>query len=217
MRVLVLCGGPSKPFEGWGNPVKHLLEVEGEVLLHRTVRMAREYSPDVHVISPRDDTRYKVEGAARHDEKLDHPMPTVTHMFWPSRHLWNLSGRTVLLLGDVWFSEAAMRTIMSDTHEWAVFGRAEGSRFTGCKYGEIWAFVFDYTEHDTLDLAIAKAAMPRSLYGGGTVTGWEVLAAMGGQPFIEINDFTEDFDSPRDLRRWKEARDAHIDGDLSSA
>lgn len=209
MRAVVLCGGSS----GSG---RHLREVDGERILDRTVRMAAQYAAEVIIVRPEGDTRYEVGGAVVEDERLDHPLPSVRHMFWPSRHLWASSGRTVLLLGDVWFSEDGMRTIMQNRSIIATFGRMDASELTGCPYGEIWAFAFDSTEHDRIDLAIVRIAKPRAMYGGGTITGWEVLKALGASPWIEIDDFTEDFDSPEDFRKWKESRDAHNNGDISS-
>jgi choline kinase len=216
VRVLILCGGPSSPFDGPGSSPKHLIQVEGEQILRRTVRLVRQYTPDVHVIRPKGDARYEMAGAQAHDEFLKHPMETVKHMFWPSRHVWAPNERTILLLGDVWFSEDAIRTIMQERREWCVFGRAGASTVTGCEYGEIWAFAFDCTFQDRLDLGIVSIAKTRSWYGGGVLTGWEVHDALGARPFVEIDDYTEDFDSPEDFRKWKESRDAHINGDISS-
>lgn len=215
--MLVLCGGPPKPFEGWGQPAKHLIEVEGEQVVARTVRQARKYTSDVHVIRPACDDRYEIPGAWAQDERLDHPLSRVSNMFWPSRHLWALRGRTVLLLGDVWFSDDAMLTIMQNRDDIGVFGRMEASKVTGCGYGEIWAFAFDHTQYDNMDLAIAGVAKTRALYGGGSMTGWEVRDALGASTWIEIDDFTEDFDSAEDVRKWKEARDAHNHGDILAA
>lgn len=220
-RAIIIAGGESTR---WGNYLgvpKHLVKVNGEPILHRTVRLLKEQGiKDIYIVAR--SSRYQVNGTSIYRPKIT-PEWSDADSFLSSRELWNKEGRTIVLLGDVYFTEEAMKTIVSlKWREWRLFCRAEASEITGCLYGECFAWSF-WPEH----LAEHEAALWRivKLFKEGKINrnnGWEHYRAMIGRPddkvrkphimegrYNEINDFTEDFDYPEDYRefmkRFKEA------------
>lgn len=129
-----------------------------------------------------------------------------------THQMWNPDGRTVLLLGDTYFTDAAIAAIARfGARSYQGFGRAGKSRFTGCRYGELWAASW-WPEHiRTMDTHLAKIKALREV---GTITrptGWMLLRAWQGTPLNKhkcdprwmttIDDLTDDWDFPVDYDR----------------
>lgn len=215
MRIVIAAAGDSPPWEMHTGVRKHLVNVEGEILLHRTVRQCLEYSDDVWV-SGNPDPEYKIPGAKLIVGDRREGIGSVDFM-WRDRELWSQTGRTVLLLGDVWYSDDAMRTILADTRrDWMYYARYGASTVYGCDCGEGWAHAM-YPEHIELHLRALGRVIGEYLAGSLNRTlGWEVYRAMCGQDdlsqhgewgnWTEINDWTTDFDYPVDYDRWTAAR-----------
>jgi choline kinase len=94
---------------------KHLVEIEGEVLLERTVRQFNQYSEDVIVVGP--DQRYELgvpvyTPTAQFGNEMD--------KFASSFDMWS-DGRNILVYGDVYFTDEAVAAIMADTSDWKYF------------------------------------------------------------------------------------------------
>src|SRR5690606_32039339 len=68
--------------------------------------------------------------------------------FLSSRTLWNETGRTIVLYGDVYFTAEAMNKIVnSKERDWTLFCRPTPSRVTGHKWGECFAISFYKDSH----------------------------------------------------------------------
>jgi len=144
-RIIISAAGPPAwQFKDWPIP-KHLLKIEGEWLLHRTVRQALTYSDDVWVVGPAD-PRYKVPGARLlvTDSVDDIGWIDCYLQVLPIRHQ---TERTVHLLGDVYYSDEAMETICADERrEWMYYARFGAATLYECDHGEGWGIGF-YPEH----------------------------------------------------------------------
>lgn len=212
-HVLVLCGGRG---ERWGNHrgvPKHLVPVEGERLLDRTVRQVKTWGPPgtrVFVVA-RDDA-YACEGTELYLAETDESRGDADK-FMSSSALWNKDGRTVVLFGDVWHSDSAMQRIMGHAErEWTVFGREAASRTTGKPWGELFAQSFYPHDHERHARALEYIAegYREGRYEGRA--GWrEYRVMIGGEPdgphvvrgnFVDIDDFTDDFDLPDEYEQW---------------
>src|SRR5690606_25857806 len=132
------------------------------------------------------------------------------------RDLWNTYGRTIVLHGDVFFTEDAIDKIVNaKKREWTVFFRWGKSRFSGSRWDECFAWTFWHEhipEHLKALYTIRNAAVEGKLK---RCAGWEHYRAMEGLPlneharkgrYVEINDWTEDFDSKEEyltfVRNW---------------
>lgn len=209
--AIIICAGEATRWNNHMGVSKHFAEVDGEPILQRTVRLANKYTDRVFVVAKTPD--YKLDGAKLFVPKLD-PTNEDADKYLSSRDLWNLGGRTVVLLGDVFFTESAMRKIFSfKKREWQVFGRYDASQLTGTPWGELFAQSF-YPEH--IPEHLSNLNYIANLRREGAIdrcSGWEHYRAMAGieltehkitKRFYEINDWTDDFDFPEDYDRFIE-------------
>lgn len=213
MRVIIAAaGGQHKWGEHLGVP-SHLAPVmneDGEVLplLHRTVRQALKLTDDVHLTAPPGDKRYRFDGVITHERAhADHG-----NEYEASRDLWSDVDRTVLLLGDVFFSSMAVATVRrSYDRSYRVFGRYRKSRVTGTPYGEIFAASWWPGNHALIDRHLLRVNESFESGLSRRRGGWELLRSVQGTPlgthrvcspwFVEINDETDDIDFPADYAR----------------
>jgi MobA-like NTP transferase domain len=209
--IITAAGAASR----WGKPLpKHLTVIEGETLLARTVRLVREIEPKAEiVISGPADERYKVPGSTLFTP-IERPDDLECSMYTWTRRLWDRNGRTTYLYGDVFYSEPAIARIMSFSDpEWHVWGRLKGNKVKW--YPEIWSHSFWPEHHATEDMSIrevvrrarAGALRRASIYEMykwqfGKHLPWTWAQWDLGR-FSEINDATEDFDTPEDFEKWQ--------------
>lgn len=226
MRVIIAAAGAQAKWDNYLNVPSHLAPLTahgGEPLLQRTIRQALAHTSDVHLTCP-DDDRYAVWSMLPPDgngveqfAKLHIRTPDEPSEYASTRGLWAEDARTVLLLGDVYFTDAALRRIMADPHRrFRAYGRASRSRTTGCQWGELFASSWWPEQHSTMDRHLSTVHAARA---AGTVTrppGWMLLRAWQGSPlhlhrvarpwFVEIDDDTDDLDYPADYDRHPATR-----------
>lgn len=206
----------------WGNHLgvpKHLVSIEGETLLARQVRQLRDRGvADVVVLGPPDgDARYLTKGALL--------VPTGFHSgdtdkFVATMQWWTPKASTVIVYGDCWLSDTAMdRLTETPDDAFRFVGRENPSPVTGCPWGELFGVTVTPAGHEPVRQAIvhvrSELAAGRIPRGGG----WEVYRATQGLDlhpdshqivgnFVDVSDWSDDFDFPDDLDRWVERRKA---------
>ena len=218
MRIVILCAGDATRWGGYLGLPKHLVPIHGEPLLHRTVRLVRELRRDAEILiaaRPEDLAAYAVTGAITIEADLQ-PARFDADKFLSTRHHWAGQGDTVLLYGDCFFTRSALSTIVSQppVHDWELFARFSGSAITGSQWPECFAFRI---AHDFQDRFAHVGAELVEAYGRRLlrrIGGWEFYAALAGQdptcPAVfgrnatEIDDWTEDFDTPAEFSAWAE-------------
>jgi len=205
--TVVLANGPEDKWGGYLGVPRHFIEIDGERLIDRTVR---QFAPSGPVIVSGPDERYAVEGASWY-----RPEPEPEHLdadiLLSTRDLWSRRERTVLALGDTWFSDAAVVAITSHAPmEWTYFGRKDGSRYSETDYGELFALSF-WPPNIAGGLSAMLDVLERQRHGlwrGGL---WEHYRVMQGidplvheirDGFVEIDDETDDFDFPAQYETW---------------
>jgi hypothetical protein len=224
VRVIVAAAGSQAKWGGHLGVRSHFVPVRSrlgeearEPLLSRTLRLlvARDVV-DVWVTAPEDDTepyarlaatwgaRCVAKGAAR-DEYVS------------TRDLWAPAGRTIILYGDVWFTEPALDTVLARRGDPCFFGRERESALTGSPWGEAFACSWEAEDAERLDglLADVRAAQDRGQADASA--GWSLLRALQGTPlqthivfapwWVEINDATDDIDYPADFVRHPATRE----------
>ena len=204
MRVIILADGKA---ERWtGEVPKHLLQINGEILLHRTVRqLIGKGISDIWITSH--DPRYNIPGITMFNPennkyKID--------QFYACSSIWREHSPVVFLYGDVYFSNNAIGTILeSVTDEYLYFQRTGPSKITGKPWKEGFAMKVSDTESffealtTIRELIVAGQAgvahhqVQGFLEGHGTGAYWGI-----GPHGIEIDDETDDFDFPEDVERW---------------
>jgi hypothetical protein len=192
----------------WGNHrgvPKHLVDVDGEPLLARLVRQFEARGCEVVTLTPNDDRYLECGGWARAPRfyELD------TDKFLSTVEWWLPDDLTVVVYGDCYLSDEAADALM-----WPGWvGRAGPSDLTGKQWGELFGVSVAPRQHGELAAAILRVRgllLERKIWRGG---GWEVYRATQGlglhpddheilHDFREIDDWSEDFDYPKDYERW---------------
>lgn len=200
-QILILCAGDGVRWNNYLGCPKQLVPIRGIPLLERTVAVCRRFVPDRPTI-------------VAVDERLQLPgLPFLS----PARRRWiveTLAGtaewwaqRTVALLGDVFYSERAIRRILEHPGDLVFFGRRGPSYYSGKRYGEIFALSWRTDVGKEVRRALAHTVAKAEHGGSGKL--WDLLKVcreiFGGHWGLwhEIKDETEDFDSPREFRRLK--------------
>lgn len=216
--VIIMCAGEASRWDNYQDTPKHLVVLEGESLLNRTVRLIHEYKTrpvDVYVVvKDLNDERYHIPYSTPALARFNEDNKGVDK-FLSSQNLWNQKGKTVVLYGDVWFSDECIKHIMeNESHEWLLYARPRGSRYTGCNWKECFGQVF-WDEHiqEHID---GFTRVLENFEKSGRASGWEHYYYMCGMGLVNegsdlvidtnkmvvIDDFTDDFDFPIDYDRW---------------
>lgn len=206
-KVLILAGGKMSRWRVDGKLYmgieKHFAKINGEPIIKRTIRQLNERGLTPVIIA--DKAKYELDGAQIYYPEID-PARWECDKFMNSREIWSLD-RTIILLGDVYFSDQALDIILGyKDREWQMFGRAFNSDIKN--YGEGFAFSF-YSEHHDRIFGVLNRAI--RLHNEGIIDGgWEYYKAWIGLPdylmnthlvgpnFTNINDETDDLDYPED-------------------
>jgi hypothetical protein len=201
-RILIFCNGVGEKWDNYLGVPKQLIPVGKTTILQRTVDLARKYSDDILVVSW--DRQLVMEHAKFHQiEKTDWLVETLLN----TRSLW--LGRTVWLLGDVFYTPRAMRRILRCKEPVRFFGRMDSHLYFGGKRGELFGSSFSEGEYANLENAIRIAYQDALTGGRGKL--WQVYRALAGIPLKQhtaiprlleqFDDLTDDIDTPEEYNQ----------------
>lgn len=114
MIAFILAAGNAERHNGGNKP---LLKVGDETLLERMVRQVRPHVKAIWIVTHRDDVTHP-ECSQLNPSSHEYVCDTLHS----SAMLWCLGSRTIILLGDVWYSEWAISYILHYNREAAAFG-----------------------------------------------------------------------------------------------
>jgi len=203
--AIVIAAGDATRWGDYRDTPKHLLEVDGEPILHRTVRLLKERVDTVWVVS-QNDGRYQQHGANIYTVT---PGDSDADKFYSSRALW--SGHTLIVYGDAYFTDDAVVTMCAEVKRWTLFCRPTPSDITGSPYGECWAYSVPARQLELFRDRLVWLAGMHELAEVHRCGGWELYRALLGQDLSEhrmttnytvIDDWSEDFDYPSDYDMW---------------
>lgn len=211
MRYIIMCGGT---YPAWERP-RQLIEIHGEPIVARTIRLLREAGVEDIAISSRDPA-FEGFGVPVLRHRNDH----VTFGYNNCTGYWcdcffPANAPTCYIFGDVIFSPEAIRTIVDyQTDDIMLFGSAPPF---APEYPKKWIepFAFKVQNYDHLSRAIEQVKrMDAARMFHRHPIAWEVWAVIrGGNPnstdttsYIAINDYTCDIDRPEEA--------AHIEGGI---
>lgn len=211
MRVVIPAAGKGLRFRHYHEEreqfekegfTKHFLEIAGETILGRLVRLFQERGvEDIWVVGP--DERYRLPGTRLFiPEQV--PEHSDANKILNSASLWNPAGPTVIVYGDVWLTEEAVDAVLAESRPWVGFGRWGHHRWIDTPE-ELFGFKFGPEFHETnrqilswvINLYQSKE-LPR-------VAGWEFYWGFNWDPrafevfdltWLEINDMSDDVDTP---------------------
>ncbi len=204
-QAIILAAGRGERWNDYLHIPKQLLPIGDEPLLHRTVRLLRHHHIS-NIVIVAHDPALSVAGVDFFEPEQSE---WVLETLCTTRSLWR--DRTLILLGDVFYSERAMRKIVRFDGRMRFFGRRGPSRFTRGRWQEIFAISFNQLAAETLFDAAGQALTFVHHEGRGKL--WDAYRVLAGFPldsgltdtalFFNIDDFTDDFDTAEDYLRAK--------------
>lgn len=218
--VIIPAAGSGDRWGDFTGVPKQLVVVGGTPVIVRTVEGATRHGAHrVYVTVPQ-------PGWLPGVEEFEWPVEVEPARFEADRflnchELWSTDGRTVILYGDVYFSESALTQILaSDLGTFTVFGRRSRSWITGCRHGEIFALGWPSTENDLVLTQLRRLVGLQAAQVIHRSLGWELYRAMSGADdahiedprfghpdrFVLVDDWTDDFDTPEELLEWNARR-----------
>ena len=192
MKYIIMADGKGTRWQNYKDIPKHLIEIGGETLLGRTVRLLQEGDPSGQVIITSHDSRYEFPGAQRYEPKNNHlEIDRFTEEL--------IEDDICFLYGDTFYSEEASKTIIdTEAEDILFFGNRRSIVAVKVADGSLFKKHVDRVRQLYLDGKIEKCI------------GWQVYQSFMGLPFDEkrieskyvvLKDGTEDFNSPEDFDR----------------
>ncbi len=198
MKVFSLCAGEQVRFTKVYFPPKQTIMVGGEMLIERQTRQVRERGHLISVVGNDQLLLSLVENFGYHFF-----VPTkrrfIVETLLATREEWK--GQTIILLGDVFYTEATLDRIFSIKYPIAFFGDSQ----------EVYAITFKqrskmrkHLRRVIMDAEVMRCkGTLRNLYQNLTISQY------GGPVkktkwWLEVRDETCDFDVPRDMSKAKE-------------
>lgn len=189
MRYIIMANGKGSRWGNFGGVSKQMIQVDGETLLQRTVRLLLEIDPASEVIISSSNPDYEVEGAVR---------------FEPPRNDFEIDrfcielceGDFCFLFGDVFYSLESLRSIADAPVDEFLFMGSESSIYAVKSVGST------KLRETLVDLrsSIVSGEIPDG-------KGWQLYHALVGLPlpghevsshYVYIRDITRDFNTPED-------------------
>lgn len=189
MKYIIMADGKGTRWQNYNDIPKHFIEINGETLLARTVRLLRQGDPGCEVIITSHDPRYEVEGATRYE-------PVNNHLEIDRFTEELIADNVCFLYGDTYYSEDAADIIINtEAEDILFFGNQRSIVAVKVADGELFRSHVDRVRQLFIEGKIEKCI------------GWQVYQSFTGLPFGEkkieskyiiLEDSTEDFNSPED-------------------
>jgi len=209
---IIVAGGKSTRWKNYKGIEKHMIEFDGEPIIERTIRLLRTHGVEDIVVAS-DNSKYKFKGAGLYKPKYD-PKYIDANKYMDSKPIWNKEGRTVILFGDVYFTESAIYKIVNDfSRRWMLYGRSGPSNI-GKPYSEPFGIGFYPNEHKLIESGANRSAdLFRKEIANGTslchlyrclldFPDHLINSELFGERMVIIDDLTDDFDIPEDYIRF---------------
>lgn len=234
MFIVVMAAGKSSR---WSHDTpKQMAEVDGEPILHRTIRLlklrhygCRNFQSDtckgcVHYIGGRCThlshghlfvtVRHSLQFGPLNANVIIYNEKNGNELEIDRFYKFNdYNGQIVYLYGDVYYTENAIDKILGE--EGVFFGRRGGSSNTGKRWPEIFAIKGKHSEIQKHVGVVRNLFVKRKI---SRCIGWEVysqyykLNKIDVKHLVDINDGTDDFDSKKEYDTWMRHYREHTKG-----
>jgi hypothetical protein len=215
LRVLILCAGEGSRWNNYTGVPKHKVIIEGEVLVERTIKQFLKYTDDIVVVTS--DELETFAGASMYVANKSKKFKDMDK-FLSSHEQWS-DIKTIIVYGDVYFTDEAVKTIATNDRPWCFYLRESASQITSKPWGEIFGFSFDGYFNKIMFQTIKNTLYKRIVTNPPKPAGWTLLRSLlevrttkeiftpeNSFAYINIDDWTEDFDYPHDLDNWNRLR-----------
>lgn len=194
---MIMANGKGRRWNNYQNIPKYLINVDGETLVARTVRLLRQFDPSAEVFVSSGDSRCDVDGAVR---------------FVPARSALEIDrfayelivDSVCFLYGDTFYTEDVIARIVASTASDMLF---LGNRST----------IFAVISNDAEKMR-QRIDEVRELYLARRIEscrGWQLYQLYAGLPFgppqmgadyILVEDETQDFNRAQDFEAFNQGR-----------
>ena len=197
MKYIIMADGKGSRWNNYKNIPKHLVEIEGEVIIARTVRLLNEYDKAAGVIITSHDKRYEFEGSTRYEPK--------NNVLEIDRFTYELIEDDICFLyGDTYYTEdAILKIINTDTDELLFFGNDKSIVAIKVKDSDIFKKHIDNVKKLYLEKKIKNCK------------GWQVYQSYQnlefdkkqiGDQFVVVDEKTIDYNTPEDYETQSKKR-----------
>lgn len=190
MKYIIMADGYGTRWKNYNNIPKHLIEIGGETLLARTVRLLKEAEPECSITITSHNPKYEVPGAVRYE-----PQNNVLELDRFTVEL--LEDDVCFLYGDTYYTDSAMAQILSTpAQELMFFGNTRSIVAVKVHDAKLFRQHFDRVRQLFLDGKIQECK------------GWQIYQSYANLPFGErvvgpnyvlLKDETRDINSPQEL------------------
>lgn len=209
-KYIIMAGGN---YVKWSDKPKHLVEIGGEPLVARTIRLLREVGANDIAISS-DNPVFEQFGVPvlKHENNYTLDWET-SHGDWYDA-FYPMDDPVCYLFGDVVFSRRALKTIVRHQtdaeNDIMFFASAPPFADNYCKpWAEPFAFKVANTEKFFLAIEKAKRLEKEHVFYRQPVSWdlWQIIKEtpvniINYQNYVAINDFTCDIDTPEDIEKF---------------
>lgn len=192
MKFIIMADGYGTRWKNYNNIPKHLIEIGGETLLARTVRLLNTACPESPVIITSHNPRYEVPGAVRYE-----PQNNVLELDRFTVEL--LEDDVCFLYGDTYYTDSAMEQILTtQAQELLFFGNTRSIVAVKVHDSKVFRQHFHRVRQLFLDGEIQECK------------GWQIYQSYTGLPFGErvvgpkyvlLKDETRDINTPQELNQ----------------
>lgn len=209
ITVLILAAESGQKHERWehGAVPKQFIEVRGETLIGRTLRLLSERG----ITMPWLVTSSSAFAALPAISWCPLNNETKAHSLIAAESLWKL-GDLLVLYSDVYYSEAAFESLLSSSGT-RFMGRSGRSAYTFKNYGELFAIRIASQDRATARDALERAVLHYERTRDQSF--WNFYRLMAGLPldgesmeermFMDVHDETDDIDFVEDVPMLLEA------------
>jgi len=202
--VIIMCGGNYRDFEKH----KALSVIHGEVLVERTIRLLEENGISNWYISTNDEAFEKYGNILHHENNFE-VINGKPKGYWPDAY-YPTDEPTIYLHGDVYYTEEAMKKILTLNPKVNTFiGNEVARNPQHLNWGEPFGWIV--VDQKSFREAINKTRQlqDEGKLERGFALSWEVYRVLNGldvnkmyiidETYLSINDKTIDIDYPEQI------------------
>lgn len=217
---IILCNGKSVRWNINSSEQKWMATIDGQPNLHRTADLlCRSGIPRERIYCATGSEHTLLVGTHCGLLAVDRTESTCETILCAAKED---APRTVILLGDVAYSDRAIKSIIQDTSRIQFFGRPGASRFSFKRWGELFAISFTLDGLKEIKPLVAELVADHRGGRRDRAIIWDIYSAMTGSEttprtivrplFTVIDDETDDYDTKdeydqlvlyRELRRQR--------------
>lgn len=203
MQVIIMAGGKYHQFKKH----KALTEINGEVLIERTIRLLEENGvKDISISSNLDEFDYLGIPILKHNNSYEALEDGTIKGYWLDAY-YPTDKPTIYLHGDVYYTEEAIKKILNyEAKENTFIGNEIARNPEHLNWGEPFGWIIVNPEKFKEDIRKTKELQDKGKLKRGYAISWELYRVMNGYDpnymlindnnYLSINDLTIDIDEP---------------------